>query len=232
MERSSGRRPIAKLIFTAMLFLGLPLALAAPGTLGGKMLAVFALLILASAVGLVVAVNSRRVNDAVAEAELAMLAGAMPGAIAAQRRASLAGIDTTQWSLELLGRLDAQSFGALCAAYYETLGFEQGTALLAAAGDLRLSVQGAGIPTLLLRCRAGNAAPLGADAVREFAAVLALSKVPQGMLAAAGEFSQEAKDFASTQPVLLVSGAELLAKLLALPADPRRELLDRAVNGP
>ena len=137
------------------------------------------------------------------------------------------------WSLELLKSIEQKRLDFLCAGYFEVLGFRAEITRGMENTDIRLYAANQARPGILTRCRAWSTVPVGIEAVRDLAGLMATEMVYEGAILATGRFSPEAIELARDRGILAIDGEDLLAKLLALPAARRESLLQYAVdNGP
>src|SRR5260370_12813892 len=143
-ERLGSGARIVRALFAAILVLGMPIAIALPTDLNGKVYASGAVVLIAAAAAILAAALVRRRK-----------APSDTGRAAAPR-----------WSLELLRRLEWRRFEELCAAYYEVAGGADKpssvvqckpssvyTVGIKAVRELRAAMAAAGVPQgVLLAC--------------------------------------------------------------------------------
>lgn len=139
-------------------------------------------------------------------------------------------LDTGEWSLELLKRLEWRRLEELAVAYFETLGFTVRVSPGLEGADIRLEV-GAGGAATLARCKAWNAYGIGIKAVVALRAKMAADGIGRGILLSAGRFTHEARTLAPAQGIELLDGAALLARITALPPQTSLALLRFATEG-
>ena len=142
-------------------------------------------------------------------------------------------LDTTQWSPELLKRLEWRRLEEVCVAYFEALGFTTRVAPAAADGgvDISLVAEGAEKASVLLQCKAWDAYGIGIKRLLALNAAMGAAGVAEGMLVTPGRFTTEAKVFAAKQNIKLVDGAALLAMFSGLAAEKGLALLRFATDG-
>ncbi len=159
--------------------------------------------------------------------------GASAAKPAASALAATAALRRDEWSLDLLKAIDQKRFEFLCAAYFETLGFRPELSLKDPGGcvDIRLYSASELRPGILAQCRAWSSHPTGLLEVRELVAVMTFERVGEGALVVAGAFSKDARDYAQARNVLLIDGADLLAKIKGLDHIQREGLLAYAPEG-
>ncbi len=109
--------------------------------------------------------------------------------------------------LEALRAMSWESFSATLTEAYR----QQGYAVAPADGpgyDFKLTKGGR---LTLLQCRRWKVNQVGAAPVRELADAIARNEAYNGVCLAAGEFSAPARKLATSEPVTLIEGAELVA---------------------
>jgi restriction system protein len=142
--------------------------------------------------------------------------------------------NTRKWTPELLKHLEWRRFEETCAAYFEAAGFATRvtpTASGSGVADIGLCAAGSDAVTTLAHCKAWDAYRVGIKPMRELRAAMTSAKLDKGMLVTAGRFTSEATTFAAAEKIELVDGAELLARLAALPTDTALALLKFATQG-
>ena len=208
-ERLGSGPRIVRALFAAILALGVPIAIALPTDLNGKVYASGAVVLIAAAGAILAAALVRRQGPA-----------ADPS-------------DAGRWSLELLRRLEWRRFEELCTAYYEALGFTTTQARSGTDGgaDIGLVAGGADKPSSVLQCKGWSVHTVSIKPVRELRAAMAAAGVPQGVLVACGTFTSEAKEFSRGENIQLIDGGELLRKIGALAPEQGQALLRLATAG-
>ena len=119
--------------------------------------------------------------------------------------------------LAALRAMPWESFSATVVDAYKRQGYEV-TPSAAAGYDFRLAKDGR---VLLVQCRRWKVNQVGAAPVRELADAVAKNDAYKGVCLAAGEFSAPARKLAVSEPVTLVSGADLVE---LLKPGPKRKL--------
>jgi hypothetical protein len=142
-------------------------------------------------------------------------------------------IDASRWSLELLRAIEWKRFEALCAAYFEALGFVARTGERGPDGgiDIRLFAEGSDRPGVLVQCKAWSTYDIGVKAIRDLHGVMAAEGVGEGAFVTTGRYTFAAQDFARGKEIALIDGADLLAKIDALRDERRAALLAVATAG-
>lgn len=139
----------------------------------------------------------------------------------------------SEWTKDVLSRMDWKRFEALSAAYYEHLGFRAETVPCGPDGgvDVRIFRAGESHPTAIVQCKAWTSRPVGVKPVRELLGVMVHNQVESGVFLTTSEFTNEAIDFAKGHRIALGTGDQLLAKFAALSDSPRMRLLEVATEG-
>src|SRR5437773_8455035 len=163
-ERLGSGPRIVRALFAAILALGVPIAIALPTDLNGKVYASGAVVLIAAAAAILAAALVRRQGPA-----------ADPS-------------DAGRWSLELLRRLEWRRFEELCAAYYEALGFTttQARSRTDGGADIGLVAGGADKPSSVLQCKGGSVHTVSLTPVRERGAAVAAPRAGRCLAAAGG----------------------------------------------
>jgi hypothetical protein len=141
--------------------------------------------------------------------------------------------DTSGWSLELLNALESRRFESVCAACFESLGYEVRFTPHGAERrvDLRLHRQGAERASILVRCRSAHGAPTDGEEARELLDALADEEVPEGILVTSSDFTVLARALADGRRLRLIDGRDLLWKIGRLGEARQRALLERTTTG-
>src|SRR5437773_11706721 len=163
-ERLGSGPRIVRALFAAILALGVPIDIALPTDLNGKVYASGAVVLIAAAGAILAAALVRRQGPA-----------ADPS-------------DAGRWSLELLRRLEWRRFEELCTAYYEALGFTTTQARPGTDGgaDIGLVAGGADKPPSVLQCKGGSVHTVSLTPVRERGAAVAAPRAGRCLAAAGG----------------------------------------------
>jgi len=142
-------------------------------------------------------------------------------------------LDTTQWSPELLKRLEWRRLEEVCVAYFEALGFTTRVARTGADGgvDISLVAEGDEKASVLVQCKAWDAYGIGIKRLLALSAAMTEAGLGEGMLVTSGRFTSEAKAFAAKHNIRLIDGAALLAKFAELAAEQALALLRFATDG-
>ncbi len=139
----------------------------------------------------------------------------------------------TEWSLELLRRIEWKRFEELSAAFYREIGLRSETIRCGADGgiDAKLFQGNAQEPTAIVQCKAWNARPVGVKPVRELLGVMTHQNIGKGIFITTGDYTNEAAQFAKTNPIDLANGATFLDMIQKLSEDARHRLLAVATEG-
>ena len=113
--------------------------------------------------------------------------------------------------------------------YFRTLKFRVEEAAPGPDGgvDLRLYSEGSPRVGVLVQCKAWNSLKVGVKEVRELFGVMAAEGVNEGIFVTTSGFTVEAHEFARGKTIALIDGPDLLGKLLALPVEDQRHILER-----
>jgi len=139
----------------------------------------------------------------------------------------------TNWSQELLSKLEWKRFEDVVAAYSRELGYEAKTTRIGADGgvDVQLFQNGQPNPTMIIQCKAWDAYKVGVKPVRELFGVMAADKVANGAFFTTGEYTAEAEAWARDKNLDLVNGREFLNRIGQLPTPAQGKLLELATQG-
>ncbi len=139
----------------------------------------------------------------------------------------------TSWSLKLLQEIEWKRFEDLSTAYYLEKGILAKTTSLGADGgiDIKLYQDGAESATSLVQCKAWNNRQVGVKEIREFLGVLTHEKVAKGFYMTSGGFTDDAKETAKANKIILISGEMFLEMIMRLPQISQKKLLQLAIAG-
>ncbi|MGI4717348.1 MAG: restriction endonuclease [Janthinobacterium lividum] len=137
------------------------------------------------------------------------------------------------WSTGALRTLEWKRFELLCAGYYEAVGFT--TATLAAGPDGGIDVKLFKVdpakPLAIVQCKAWNTQPVGVKEIRELLGVMVHEGVGRGIFVTTGTFTEDARQFGAANPIQLLDGSAFTGKILDLPPEKQKALLDYAFKG-
>lgn len=138
-----------------------------------------------------------------------------------------------QWSIDVLRRMEWKQLERLVAAFYAQTGFRTEMIQAGADGgvDVRLYRGDAPAPIAIVQCKAWQSRLVGVKPVRELLGVMAHERVKAGIFIATSGYTDEALALAPNNNLVLVSGAQLLEKIRALPDPAQAELLRVATDG-
>jgi restriction system protein len=135
------------------------------------------------------------------------------------------------WSLDLLRTIEWKRFEEVVAAWYREKGYRCDTNPFGADGGIDATIYKDDQLVAVVQCKAWNTRPVGVAPIREFYGVMMHQKVPKGYFMITGEFSDEAKKFAESIAITLVSGFALYQTIERLDADAQQRLLAVATEG-
>ena len=127
-----------------------------------------------------------------------------------------------------LRKIEWYSFELFCKIYYENIGFRVAKTKAGADGgmDLVLYKNDSEHPCAVVQCKARANQDIGVKYVRELLGVMAHYKVGNGILVTNSGFTQEAVEFARTNPIEVIDGRKLSALASGLDAEKKTRLLD------
>lgn len=139
----------------------------------------------------------------------------------------------TEWSVKLLQDLEWKRFEDVCQKFYAIKGFRSETTPLGPDGgiDIRLYMGAGAAPTSIVQCKAWGERLVGVKPVRELLGTMTHEKIVKGFFMASGDFSDDAKSFAESNPITLITGDMLISMIKRLPADQQQALLVFATAG-
>jgi len=142
-------------------------------------------------------------------------------------------VKPSEWSIELLRDLEWKRFEDVCQKFYQLKGIKSETTALGPDGgiDIHLYQDDSGKATAIVQCKAWGKRYVGVQPVRELLGVMAHEKIAKGFFMASGNFSDDAKQFAQTNPITLVNGDMLVAMIKRLPEAQQQALLAFATAG-
>lgn len=153
------------------------------------------------------------------------------------RGTSVAGVTSevkpTAWSIELLRNLEWKRFEDVCQRFYTSKGIKSETTPLGPDGgiDIRLFQDDSGRPSSIVQCKAWGERHVGVKPVRELLGVMAHEKIEKAFFMASGQFTDEAKSFAQSNRITLITGEMLVAMIKRLPETEQLSLLAFATDG-
>lgn len=139
----------------------------------------------------------------------------------------------TEWSGELLRKIEWKRVEELVAAYFREKTFRTETLAAGADGgiDVKLFFKDKAAPYAIVQCKAWNTQKVGVKPVRELLGVMTHEKASKGIFVTTSDFTQEAIAFAKENPINLITGDMLLKGILALQKNAQDRLLAVATEG-
>ncbi len=140
----------------------------------------------------------------------------------------------TEWSIDLLRKLEWHRFETLCAEYFRTLDKGVETVTHGADGgiDARIYAHDSQFLEYAVQCKAWNS-QVGIKPVRELFGVMAHESAGKGIFMTTSTFTDDATKFASehSDKVFLVDGPLFIKMIEMLPAEKKAKLLAFATEG-
>jgi len=139
----------------------------------------------------------------------------------------------TQLTTELLNQLEWRRFEMLVTAFFNSIGHRATRSRVGADGGVDVYVyrQGEGRPFACVQCKAWHTYKVGVKPVRELFGVMAAEGINEGFFATTGQFTEEAREFASGKALSLLTGDIVIEKVNALPDGVRTALLRGLTEG-
>lgn len=139
----------------------------------------------------------------------------------------------TDWSLELIRDIEWKRFEDVCQQFYESKGIRSETTALGPDGgiDIRLFQDDSGKATSIVQCKAWGERYVGVKPVRELLGVMTHEKIVKAFFMTSGKYSDEAKDFAKVNRIILIDGEMFLMMINRLSESARGKLLAFATAG-
>ena len=139
----------------------------------------------------------------------------------------------TDWSIELIRKIEWKRFEDLCQQFYQSKGIKSETTPLGPDGgiDIRLYQDDSGKATSIVQCKAWGERFVGVKPVRELLGVMTHEKIDKAFFMTSGRFSDDAKAVATSNRITLIDGAMLLMMLQRLPVEAQKGLLEFATEG-
>ncbi len=142
-------------------------------------------------------------------------------------------VKPTAWARDVIERMEWRRFELVVDAFFKLRGYRTEVISRAPDGGVDAKLVRAADKALigLMHAQPGAAPAIGADQLRGLIGAMAQARSGRAVYVTAGHFDDEAMEFAKGQPIQLLNGDMLLAKILQLPADKRDALLATATEG-
>jgi|TARA_B100000780_G_C21126511_1_gene457297 restriction system protein len=127
-----------------------------------------------------------------------------------------------QKSIETIRQLHWRNFEELVAEAYRRQGYRVTEGGFGADGGIDLELR-KGDERVIVQCKQWKAQKVGVSVVREMFGVLTASNASKVIVICSGKFTQQAIDFASDKPIVLIDGGELLSLIHDVQAEPKVE---------
>lgn len=125
-----------------------------------------------------------------------------------------------QKSIETIRQLHWRNFEELVAEAYRRQGYRVTEGGFGADGGVDLELR-KGEELILVQCKQWKARKVGVSVVREMFGVLTASNANKVLIICSGRFTQQAIDFASDKPIILIDGNELLSLVNDVQTEPK-----------
>lgn len=138
-----------------------------------------------------------------------------------------------EWSIGLIRGIEWKRFEDVCQRFYAAKGIPSEVTPLGPDGgiDIRLFLDGSGVATSIVQCKAWGERFVGVKPIRELLGVMTHEKIESAFFMTSGKFSDDAKEVAKANRITLIDGDMLLMMINRLPEEARRSLLDFATAG-
>ena len=133
-----------------------------------------------------------------------------------------------QKSIETIRQLHWRNFEELVAEVYRRQGYRVTDGGFGADGGIDLELR-KGDERVIVQCKQWKAQKVGVSVVREMFGVLTASNAKKVIIICSGKFTQQAIDFASDKPVVLIDGNELLSLIHDVQTEPKVEEIKKTV---
>ncbi len=149
-------------------------------------------------------------------------------------RAAAQKVQPTEWSIELLRKLEWNRFEKLCAEYFKLLGKRVETVTHGADGgiDARIYANNSNVLECAIQCKAWSRV-VGVQSVRELLGVMVHESAGKGIFMTTSTFSDDAKKFAAdhSDKLFLIEGQKFISMIQKLPEEKGAKLLAFATEG-
>jgi restriction system protein len=135
--------------------------------------------------------------------------------------------ESLYWNKEFLRKIDWKLYEDICMEYLRIKNCDADVTCTGADGGIDIKVNDKnGKVIALAQCKSWNK-PIGVSLIRELFGIMAAEKVKHGIFLTTSIFSNEAKQFAQSKPLLLIDGEEFIKaiNLLRLEDKKRIEIL-------
>lgn len=140
----------------------------------------------------------------------------------------------TEWSEDLLKQLEWRRFEILCAGFWRAKGYNADLSGPGADGGVDVFVRDPANPHQIfavIQCKAWSSAPVGVETIRALWGAKDHFKAQTAILHVTSDFTADAYGFAAAKPLQLISLAEFVRQLKALPTDLSRQLSAEVTKG-
>ncbi|QCZ92647.1 DUF2034 domain-containing protein [Salinimonas iocasae] len=134
----------------------------------------------------------------------------------------------TQKSIDTIRQLHWRNFEELVAEAYRRQGYRVAEGGFGADGGIDLELR-KNDEWVLVQCKQWKAQKVGVNVIREMFGVLAASNADKVIVISSGRYTQQAIDFASDKPMLLVDGNGLLSLIHDVQTAPKVEATKQTI---
>jgi ssDNA-binding Zn-finger/Zn-ribbon topoisomerase 1 len=143
-------------------------------------------------------------------------------------------------TLELIQKIEWRHFEFLCFEYFKAKNYKVRETEKGKDGGIDLYLYKTDAieadlkyqkPVACVQCKSWQTRKVGVNVVRELYGVMAAENIAEGIVASAGEFSEDAIAFAKDKKIQLLDGVKLLALIKQLPEQHQMVILTRVVKG-
>jgi Restriction endonuclease len=139
----------------------------------------------------------------------------------------------TQLDTKLLDELDWLLFEDLTAELFRQEGYRADLSRMGADGGVDIYLHRAGEPRpfAYVQCKAWGSQLIGVEPMRALYGVMASAGIKEGYFVCIGEFSSDARAFAQSNNIQLITGELFVARFNRLPESERTRILTRITQG-
>jgi restriction system protein len=131
------------------------------------------------------------------------------------------------WSLNIIQSIDWRKLEELSFAYFLERGIPAKASSRRVDGgiDIKLYQDISSTPKSVVRCKSGNIKCISRKEIHGFSWIMSFEKIAKGIYITSGEFTNDAKEFAKSNGITLITGKMLLMMISRLPEESQKQLL-------